>query len=120
MAVSVAAVIADKNVQWGAFMSAGDAKGLAGLYAQDCKVMPPGYQTVNGRDAFEKVVEALIASGCTGAKLTTDEIDPKAETAPEGTIFWERGHYIFYKEGVRLWKRGSSLSCGESYYRKEN
>ena len=27
-----------------------DAKGLAGLYAEDCQVMPPGYQTVHGRE----------------------------------------------------------------------
>ena len=48
--------------------------------------------------AFQNVVEEMLKAGCTGAKLATDQMDPNAETAKDGALFWERGHYVFYKE----------------------
>ena len=40
------------------------------------------------------MMEGFIAGGCTGGTLKAEEIGPG-----EGTTVWERGKYVFFKEG---------------------
>ena len=43
------------NAKWLAMVEAGDAAGIAALYAPDGRLMPPGAPTAEGREAIEKV-----------------------------------------------------------------
>ncbi|XP_072041289.1 uncharacterized protein [Amphiura filiformis] len=109
--MAVKAFIAEKHAEWSTFMKEGNTTDLAtSHFAEDCKIMPPGFQTMNGRDALQKYAEYIIASGCTGGSVTTDEIDPVAESAPVGTIFWERGHYVYYKACDAIMETGKYVA----------
>ena len=62
----------------------------------------------------------MLKAGCTGAKLQTDQLDPNAETSNDGAIFWERGRYVFYKEGNAVMESGKyvgrSIECRPELY----
>ncbi|XP_072051638.1 uncharacterized protein [Amphiura filiformis] len=99
----IQAEIQAANQKFGELMRAKNAQGLSDLYASDVKVMPPGGAVICGRDACMKMMEGLIAAGCTGGSLTTEEVGPEGET------IWERGNYIFYRNGDAIMDSGKYL-----------
>ena len=56
---------------------------------------------------FRKCGKVSWDGECKDAKLTTDELDPTADSVTEGGTFWERGNYVFYKEGGAVMDTGT-------------
>ena len=51
--------------------------------------------------------QSVVDGGLKDAKLTTDELDPTADSVTDGGTFWERGSYVFYKEGGAVMDTGT-------------
>lgn len=49
--------------EWQAAMNAGDVEGIAALYAEDARVMPPNLETMTGKDAVRAAFGAMIEAG---------------------------------------------------------
>ncbi len=94
-----------------AFMEAfarGDAAGLAALYTETARLLPPGSEPVDGRAAIEEFWDSVIEGGVAKATLTSDEVEGLGDTA------YEVGRYAMYDadgkmlgEGkyIVIWKR---------------
>ncbi len=54
-----------------AAMNAGDADGIAALYAEDARIMPPNTPAMTGRDAARETFAAMIEQGVTVDLETT-------------------------------------------------
>ena len=88
--------------------SAGDAAGLAALYTEDGKIMPPNSDFVSGQEAIQGFWRALIDMGVKGAKLEILEVEGYGKTAievstytmlGEGEQVLDKGKYIV------IWKK---------------
>jgi len=55
--------------RWIAAFNSGDAAGVAALYAESARLLPPNAEILEGRQAIEGFVKAFVA---TGAKLAFD------------------------------------------------
>jgi uncharacterized protein (TIGR02246 family) len=55
--------------RWIAAFNSGDAAGVAALYAESARLLPPNAEILEGRTAIEGFVKAFVA---TGAKLVFD------------------------------------------------
>jgi len=55
--------------RWIAAFNSGDAAGVAALYAESARLLPPNAEILEGRPAIEGFVKAFVA---TGAKLAFD------------------------------------------------
>ncbi|MDQ1446558.1 MAG: hypothetical protein QOI20_3022 [Acidimicrobiaceae bacterium] len=55
--------------QWLKSFNAGDASGVAHVYAEGARLMPPGADILEGRDAIEGFAKEFVA---TGAQLSFD------------------------------------------------
>ena len=94
--------------------SAGDAAGLADLYTQDGKLMPPNSDFVSGKEAIQGFWKAVIDMGVKGAKLEILEIEGYGNTAievsaytmlGEGEQVLDKGKYIvIWKKVGDQWK----------------
>ncbi|HUG00960.1 MAG TPA: nuclear transport factor 2 family protein [Longimicrobiales bacterium] len=72
-AAEAAAAIAVANEAWEEAYNAGDAAGVAALYAEDATVMAPNMEPVTGREAIQALMQAGFdaAPGFTTALETT-------------------------------------------------
>ena len=61
----------------------GDASGLAGLYTDDGRVMPPGAPAIEGRAGIEAFWKEGIAAGMKSLSLTTIAVSDAGDTAAE-------------------------------------
>jgi uncharacterized protein (TIGR02246 family) len=100
-----------------AFMAAfnrGDATGLAALYTEDAKLLPPNADFVTGRAAVQAFWQAVMDMGVKSAQLTTDELEDHGDTAievgrfklfGEGEQEIDQGKYIvIFKQVDAEWK----------------
>jgi len=85
-----------------------DAQAMAGLYAEDGMVLPPGGEPQTGRIQIQEFWATVIAGGATGGDLETDEVFGADSLAIErggytiagpGGVTVDRGKYIV------IWKR---------------
>jgi uncharacterized protein (TIGR02246 family) len=104
----VTADIAAANDAFMAAFAEGDGAGVAALYTEDAKLLPPGSDPVDGRAAIAEFWQALIDSGVAEARLMIDEVENLGDTA------YEVSHYAMYDgdgnllgEGryIVIWKR---------------
>lgn len=72
--------------RWEAALNAGDIDTLAGLYAEDCRLLPPGESMMEGRDAVRAVFGAMIDDGL-GGTLTS------VESMQAGDLAYNLGTY---------------------------
>ncbi|XP_078667848.1 uncharacterized protein LOC144909635 [Branchiostoma floridae x Branchiostoma belcheri] len=79
-------VIKARNQTSMALYKAKDMKGLAKLYTEDCKVMPPGSDTEYGRDGVEKALSGSWSDGVRAFELKTEEVGPM-----DSDVIYERG-----------------------------
>jgi uncharacterized protein (TIGR02246 family) len=56
-----------REQEWLAAFNAGDAAGVAGLYAEDGRLMPPSSDVIQGRDGIAAFAATYIAMGARGA-----------------------------------------------------
>jgi uncharacterized protein (TIGR02246 family) len=97
-----------RDGQWQAAMNAGDAAGLAALYAEDARLMPPNAEATIGRDAIKATFGGMIESG---AKVELNVM----ETKSTGDIAYNVGAYKISAGGevtdqgkyIEVWHRGA-------------
>jgi ketosteroid isomerase-like protein len=88
--------------QWEEALNAGDAAGIAAIYAEDCVLMPPNAELGTGRSFAKAMFGGMIEAGLTGELDTlvasaAGGVGYHAGTywlaAPDGTIV-DRGKYM--------------------------
>ena len=85
ISADVKAHIDTTNRKFEAAVAAGDAAGAArAVYTRDCRIMPPGSETVMGREAAEQFWPAAIAQlGVTRVELSSVDLQPLGDGAYE-------------------------------------
>jgi len=104
--------------KWQATYNAGDAAGLAALYATDGVLHPPNSAPVDGREAIEAFWTAVLDSGGS-TELTVKDMHAMGESAAEvgmwvGTAadgsHADHGHYtLIYKKVDGKWLIASDM-----------
>lgn len=93
--------------------SSADFTGLSNCYTEDCKLLPTGSPTLEGREAVAKFFKGVYDSGPKSVKLAEDEVGTAG-----GDVFYSRGQYTFFlADGtvadvgkfIILWKRIDGL-----------
>ncbi|XP_072031432.1 uncharacterized protein [Amphiura filiformis] len=88
------------NDKWGELMRAKDVNGLAEMYTEDCKYMPPNSPVIEGKEGVKKVYEGFFEAGAADGKLVSNEVGPSGDSH----VFM-RGVYDVYKaDGSELEK----------------
>jgi uncharacterized protein (TIGR02246 family) len=77
----------DFATKWVAAYDAGDAKALAGLFAQDGVFNAPSGAVVKGREAIEKALGGRMTAGWTRETVTTND------AGAAGNAVWAAGDY---------------------------
>jgi uncharacterized protein (TIGR02246 family) len=79
------------NVSWEKAYNAGDAKGVAALYAEDAVLLPPGAPSANGHAAilafYAKDIEESKSAGVVFV------LSPNTDVGVSGDLGWESGIY---------------------------
>ncbi len=60
-----------------------DAAGLAALYTDDTKLLPPGFPMMNGKEAVQSFWQGAMDMGIKEAKLETIEVESQGNLACE-------------------------------------
>lgn len=93
------AVAEEVSATWTRTFDAGDAAGLAALYAEDAQSFPPGSPAISGRSDIEAYWREDIGSGGVVTKLTADH------TVAQGDLLHVAGVYdVVAKDGLSLAK----------------
>ncbi|XP_078612775.1 uncharacterized protein LOC144882668 [Branchiostoma floridae x Branchiostoma japonicum] len=98
------AAIEAKNQMYMACFKANDMKGVANLYTDNCKLMITGMDTQYGREATEKALAGLWASGMRALELKSQEIGPMGSD-----VIYERIAYTTRTEDGSVADVGKSL-----------
>ncbi len=97
------------NPAWFKAMSAGDAAGVAALYADDAVVSPPGAPAARGKAAilalFTKEIADMASAGLTNNMGT----DP-TEVGVSGDLAWEWGTYTVTDKAGKIVEVGKFTS----------
>jgi uncharacterized protein (TIGR02246 family) len=85
------AAIRAQTTSWEKAYNAGDAKGVAALYAEDALLLPPGAPGASGRAAIlEFITKDIAGSKAAGAAFV---VNPKTDVGVSGNTGWESGTY---------------------------
>jgi uncharacterized protein (TIGR02246 family) len=69
--------------EFGAAFNRGDPAAIAAHYAEDGMVMPPGGQSISGRQGIEQFWRGVREMGVQALSLTTEEVDARDDLAYE-------------------------------------
>jgi ketosteroid isomerase-like protein len=69
--------------EWEAKLEAGDAAGIAALYAEDAQLLPPNMAIVNGRASIQQFWQGAIDAGMKHGKLELVELHGSGDTMTE-------------------------------------
>ncbi len=108
-----------------AFMAAfnrGDAAAVAGMYANDAKLLPPNSEMVEGRQNIQTFWQGVISAGAKVEALDTVQVDWRGDMAIElgkytltipqagGQSVTDQGKYlVVWKRHGRTWKLGLDI-----------
>ncbi len=107
------AAIRAQSRDWEKAFSAGDAKAVAALYAEDALLLPPGAPGARGRAAILAFfIKDIAQSKAAGVVLV---VNPKTDVGVSGDIGWESGTYTATVKGAVV-ESGKFLSVS----RKKN
>ena len=84
---NVQAAITSMNQKFMDAFKRGDAAGIAALYTDEAKLLPPGNQMVSGREAIESFWQGAMNMGIKEAKLETVRVEA------EGNLAYEIGRF---------------------------
>lgn len=92
------AALRAQTTSWEKAYNAGDAEGLAALYAEDALLLPPGVSGVSGRGAIlEFFTQEVTGSQAAGVVFS---LNPKTDVGVSGNMGWESGTYQVTMKGV--------------------
>jgi len=101
------AEIEEANVNFAAFVAAGDSIGLANSYTIDAQFMGADAPAVKGRASIQSAMSGIIQSGITGVDIRTEEVygteDMLAEVG-ELTLFVGDAA-VAVEKYIVLWKK---------------
>lgn len=121
-AIAINVIAADKlhseisaaTAEWVKLYNAGNVAGVAALYADDAKVMPPNSDFVTGSQGITAVFQGMLDSGAKSVTLTPVEVMGSGDTATEvGTYevmdkdgkLMDKGKYmVHWKKVGSAWK----------------
>ena len=95
------------NAQFMKLVEAKDAAGLAALYTENARVLPPNGPPVEGRAAIEQMFAGLV-QGIGRVQLDTVEVEGHGDTAHEQealTFYDAAGAKIDEGKGIVIWKK---------------
>ena len=84
---NVQAAITSTNQKFMDAFKRGDAAGIAALYTDEAKLLPPGNQMMSGREAIESFWRGAMNMGIKEAKLETVRVEA------EGNLAYEIGRF---------------------------
>jgi ketosteroid isomerase-like protein len=101
-------VITSRSEAWEAALNAKDIDGLAALYTDDTRLMPPNLEMSTGHDAVRAAFGGMIDAGLS-ADLTS------AEASVSGDVGYNLGNYklmagedvVDVGKYIEIWRRGS-------------
>lgn len=96
------------NAQFVAATARGDAAALAALYSESGQVLPPGGETLTGREALKSFWQGALDSGMKAVKVETIELTGAGDFAFELGRYWmygSDGQLIEAGKDVVVWKR---------------
>lgn len=79
--------IASANQKFMDAFSRADAAGLAALYTEDAKLLPPGSPMMNGKEAIQSFWQGAMDMGLKEAKLDIVEVESQGNLAYEISRF---------------------------------
>ncbi len=94
------------SAQWMAAFNSGDAAGVAALYTEDSKLLPPNSGILNGREAVQETFQGYIDAGIK-IKLVTLEVEGLGNTATEvgeAILAGPDGETIDVSKYIVIWK----------------
>jgi uncharacterized protein (TIGR02246 family) len=101
------AAIRDVSAEWARHWNAGDADGVAALYAEDAIYLPPHHEAVHGRDAIREYLRTPLSYGISDLFFEVTYIKQ------QGAIAWDVGTYrmkIPQRDGTAKEDHGKYLS----------
>ncbi len=104
---NAAAAIRKISDEWAHDWNAGDADGVAGLYAEDAVYLPPHHEAVRGRNAIREYLKTPLAHGVSDLSFAVSYIKQQE------TIAWDVGTYhmmVPQSDGTKKEDRGKYLS----------
>jgi len=119
-AAEAAAAIAAANEAWEEAYNAGDAAGVAAVYAEDATVMAPNMDPVTGREAIQALMQAGFdaAPGFTNTLETTSlevagdmaiEVGRYVATDPDGGHVDHGPYMAAWKKADGEWKLAADI-----------
>lgn len=76
-----------QNAKFVEAFAQGDAAGIAALYAEEAKLMPPNHQTIQGQEGIQQYWNMMMQMGIKNVSLSTTEINGS------GGVVYEVGSY---------------------------
>jgi uncharacterized protein (TIGR02246 family) len=99
--------ISATNDKWMKAVEAKNAAGVAALYTDDARVLPPNIPPIEGRAAIEQFFAGMVM-GVSRVQLESVEIEGHAETAHEVgkyTMFDANGTQVDDGKEIVIWKK---------------
>jgi uncharacterized protein (TIGR02246 family) len=102
--------IESRITKWQESLAAGDAAGVAAIYAKDGQLLPPDGVEVNGRAAIQEYWDGAVKAGFKNIKLELLELHGT------GNVLSEVGHWTFqdadgkaldHGKYIVLWKKSA-------------
>jgi uncharacterized protein (TIGR02246 family) len=123
MAGSLAEQILESRLGFIAALDRGDADGVAALYTEDARLLPPSAELLRGRDSVRAFWQAGVEAGIERIELETLEVQPQAGLAYEigryalrltpqgGKAIIDRGRYLLVHrlESDGTWRRAVEM-----------
>ena len=75
--------IEQRNREFVAALKRGDAAGVAALYRDDARVLPPGGTMVSGRQAIQQFWQGVMDAGALEVDLQTQQVESSGDLAYE-------------------------------------
>ncbi|MCU1288284.1 MAG: hypothetical protein JWN60_513 [Acidobacteria bacterium] len=76
-------LIASANQNFMDAFKRADAAGLAALYTDDTRLLPPGFPMMSGREAVQSFWQSAMDTGIKAARLETVEVESEGNLASE-------------------------------------
>jgi uncharacterized protein (TIGR02246 family) len=75
--------IEQRNREFVAAFNRGDAAGVAAMYVEDARVLPPGGAMASGRQAIQQFWQSVMGMGVREVDLRTQEVESSGDLAYE-------------------------------------
>jgi len=101
-------VIVAANDKFMTAFNSGDTAGVAALYSQDAKVLPPNSDFVTGREAIQGFWQAVQGMGIKKVKMEIVEVEACGDMAYEVsrfTLFGADGQELDKGKYIVIWKQ---------------